>query len=451
MQKLRLLVFLLAATLPALAYQPVTIAQLEQTLAATLDAGHGKPERSDKDLDSTLARQLSGWELTERLSSVRLEKLQARLPGLKSRQALLVLADNSAFLDLPADEIPPHPVPEKETQTFLLNKTAAYIQETLPRIIDLVVTRDTANFDNLKVVTPGAAPPIGMEMGKTLTETELGGFDMAGVLAVVESRPFHPTLHSSETLTYRNGAEKVAYIDGHEVLPPFKGAPKRAPFHGLNNWGVFGPLPEVVVNDILAGEVKWGHWEQGKTGLLAVFRYFVPQEASNYDLQYCCFTTGTWSSVAESEIGNVYENKALWNVYETLLSYHGEISVDLDTGAILRLTIQNDLPDEAPIYRGDLLVEYGPVKLGGKEFILPAHSVTIARHNVPIVDQLPRCPEFHYCMPPTYYHPIDTVVSDTTYRAYHLFRAETHILAEDSTPPPTDSPAPTQDAAPPPQ
>jgi len=40
-----LLVLLLAATLPALAYEPTTVAQLEQTLAATMAAGTKNPTR----------------------------------------------------------------------------------------------------------------------------------------------------------------------------------------------------------------------------------------------------------------------------------------------------------------------------------------------------------------------------------------------------------------------
>jgi hypothetical protein len=115
--------FLAVATLPALAYEPATIAQLEQILAAA----HGKP---DKDL----AKQLGELELTERLSTVRLDKLQASLPGIKSRQALLVLSDNSAFHDLPAAEIPQLPAPDQAIQTYLLNKAASCIQESLPRM-----------------------------------------------------------------------------------------------------------------------------------------------------------------------------------------------------------------------------------------------------------------------------------------------------------------------------
>ena len=51
----------------------VTVAQLEQTLAAA----HGKA-------DAEVARQLSGLELTERLNRVNFAKLKADLPGDKS-------------------------------------------------------------------------------------------------------------------------------------------------------------------------------------------------------------------------------------------------------------------------------------------------------------------------------------------------------------------------------
>ena len=73
----------------------ITVQELEQVLSAA----HGKP-------DAEIARQLSGIELTERLSRARLAHWEARLPGSESRQALLTLADVSQFLDLPASEVP---------------------------------------------------------------------------------------------------------------------------------------------------------------------------------------------------------------------------------------------------------------------------------------------------------------------------------------------------------
>jgi hypothetical protein len=423
-----LAIFLAVATLPALAYEPATIAQLEQILAAA----HGK---SDKDL----AKQLGNLELTERLSTVRLEKLQASLPGIKSRQALLVLSDNSAFHDLPAAEIPQLPALDSAIQTYLLNKAASYIHQALPRMIDIVVSRDTDHYDNLKVVAFGnhvlRELPAYREQEKTMTEAELDrGSPLPPAAAVVEAQPYHSTYKTSETITYRNGEETVTYWNGKEVVPTPENAPKRPPARGLSNWGVFGPLLEVAVNDIVAGKTEWGHWEQGKTGLSAVFRYSVPQDQSNYDVQFCCFTSGRSWDLSTQE---------LWNVYETITSYHGEIAIDLDTGAVLRLTIQTDIPDETPIYRADLFVEYAPVELGGKKYFLPARSVTISQAPVPVKEQ-DRCTGQESCLSPTYFHPKDTVVSDTVYSAYHLFRAETRVLPADASGPAGDSPSSSQ-------
>jgi hypothetical protein len=89
-------------------------------------------------------------------------------------------------------------------------------------------------------------------------------------------------------------------------------------------------------------------------------------------------------------------------------------------------------------------VEYAPVELGGKKYVLPARSVTISQAPVPVVEQAERCPDFHYCLSPTYFHPKDTVVSDTVYHSYHLFRAETRILPTEASDPAGDSPSSSQ-------
>jgi hypothetical protein len=91
MRKLTLLLFLMGIAFPAFATKRVTVEQLEQVLVAA----HGKP-------DAEVARQLSDLELAERLSSATLSRWEAELPGTEARQALIALADISAFLDLPA-------------------------------------------------------------------------------------------------------------------------------------------------------------------------------------------------------------------------------------------------------------------------------------------------------------------------------------------------------------
>ena len=69
----------------------VSVAQLEQMLEAA---------RGSK--DNEVVQELSGVELTERMSSTRLSSSKGRLPGERSRAALVAVADRSAFLALPA-------------------------------------------------------------------------------------------------------------------------------------------------------------------------------------------------------------------------------------------------------------------------------------------------------------------------------------------------------------
>ena len=238
-------IVLSVAARSALAYEPVTITQLEQMLATTRGTS-----------DNALAKQLGELELTERLSTLRLEKLQARLPGEKSRQAMLILSDTSAFHNLPAEEIPPLAPPDSDTQRKILSKTADYIREKIHGLIDIVVARNTAQYDNLKIVsfTDSAVPPA-VRPKKTVTEALANaqmGITLSVASAVVENQPYHLTEKTSETITYRNGAEEVA---GPKKNP--KALPHPPP-PGLNNWGVFGPLLEVVVNDLSGATTGWG-------------------------------------------------------------------------------------------------------------------------------------------------------------------------------------------------
>ena len=412
--------FLLLAHLPASAYEPATIAQLEQMLVAS----HGMS-------DKALAKQLGELELTERLSTVRLKKLQCSAPGEKSRQVLLVLSDISAFHDLPAGETPQLATPDSDTQSKILSKVAEYIREDLPRQIDIVVSRDTAHFDNLKVVSFNHSG-FSTEWAKTKTEVELEAVPSVVPLsaaAVVENQPYHFIEKTSDTLTYRNGAEEVSGLPP----PDHRGQP---PPSGLTNWGVFGPLLEVVINDISGGNTKWSHWEQGARKVLAVFRFDVPEDQSNYDVQYCCFTSGkTWD----------FSGKELWNVYESLTpAYHGEVAVDPETGAIHRLTIQTDIPAGQPIYGAQVLVEYGWVELGRREYLLPAKSVAISVAPVPVMVQEGHCVDSQTCVHGHFAHPKDTVVRDTVYHSYHVFRGETRILPTGISDATGESPSPAQ-------
>ena len=110
------------------------------------------------------------------------------------------------------------------------------------------------------------------------------------------------------------------------------------------------------------GGLIWIRWEQRVGGRLAVFRYSVPKEnqKSAYAAAGCCLPDGDGTGG-----------------FEKRTSYHGEISIDPASGAILRLTIEADLYGFVPLDRSDIMVEYSPVEIGGKNYICPVRSVSI--------------------------------------------------------------------------
>src|ERR1017187_9269364 len=98
MSRLIPFVLLAAMAVPSAASKRDTVAQLEQELTAAC-AAH-KP-------DVEIARKIGNMELSERLTEADLERLKALVvPGSEPAMALQLLADKSAFLDLPASGAP---------------------------------------------------------------------------------------------------------------------------------------------------------------------------------------------------------------------------------------------------------------------------------------------------------------------------------------------------------
>ncbi len=392
MRKLWFLFVLFVAVLPMRAAEKITVEQLEHTLAAA-------HEKREKDL----AKQLGDVELCERLSSPRLAKLQAALPGERFRLALLALADASAFLPLPAAEIPATAPPDVHTQRLILSRAAEDLATSIHKLPDFFARQTTNRFHDLKVSYPINEPVI------------------------LENQAFHPLDSFSNTIYYRNGQEVE---ETNEKQPKIKSRPR----NGLVNWGVFGPLLRIVVTDIYKGRMEWGHWEQRATGPLAVFQYAIPKDKSNYVVKYCCLGL---------------PNEA-WHDFQSIPPFHGEIAIDPATGAVYRLVLITDLSPSDPIFQAEIMVEYEPVEIGGKMYICPRKSVIITTAIVPIVHP-GTCAGFD-CSPPNVSRPKDTAINDTGYDSYHVFRSEMRILPAESTDQerisPPDSPAPAPLSAP---
>jgi VWFA-related protein len=386
MRALAVLITLAGFVLPAFGAKRVTVDRLEQTLAGTRGSQ-----------DAEVARQLSELELTERLSTAKLEHLETELPGEKSRQALMVLADASAFLDLPAAEIPGQPIPDVATQRKILALTVNYVTQTIHQLPNFFATRVTNSYQD----TPALRLP--------------GAINLSGAPAAAY-QPIHLVGDSKVTVTFRDGQELVekSNIDPRVRL--------------LTTAGVFGPILGTVLVDAAKSKLAWSHWEQGQSGLQAVFSYEVPKGNSHYTISYDSIPANNCSTIPQT--------------VSTVVAYHGEMAVDPASGTIVRLMLLADLkPDELTPSNSGIEVEYGQVSIGGTPYFLPVRSVTssIAHFlvNRGAWGHGQGCPGLD--VNPS----LQTSLNDVVFEDYHVFRSDATMLTDSEAARLESQPAPT--------
>ena len=321
--------------------------------------------------DAQKAKQLSGVELTERLSERRLDSLEKIAHGKRTRQELRILTDVSSFLNPPADEILNDVPPNKAAQLAMLALTTTYLRTTIHKLPDLFAKRTTVRYQE---------SPMYLDSGST-----------------ANYQPLHETDSWATTIRYRNGHEVA------ETKPP-----KRKPnAPELVTYGVFGPALNGALDAIEKnGGLEWVRWERGRQGRLAVFRYSVPTEKSLREEGLCCLPSGNGTESLNRYVG-----------------YHEEIAIDPESGAILRLVVRTGLKSTTPLTRSDIMVEYGPVDIGGTIYICPLRSVSIMRARS--VRVLTDWDEWFRI-----YGPYSTLLNDVSFGGYHVFRSNSRILPE---------------------
>jgi hypothetical protein len=301
--------------------------------------------------------------------------LQARLSGKKARQALVALADESVFLAPPSGEIPSTAPPDLATQRLIMSRTVDYVNKTISRLPNF--------FANRTLVRYHESPPKPGQTWKTAAGDQ--------------------SLHLDDTFK-----ATMLFRDGKEVVKEetIQGNPLKPGERTLNTVGTFGPLlATVLAGATSAGsDLSWSRWERGANGPQAVFRYRVPQETPHFLVEF---------GYRANDNGMVYVKK---NV-----PFHGEFAVDPASGAILRLTVQADLEPRLPLERSDIMVEYGPVVIGGNTYICPARSVSISRQRT-IMDINEWGEKFKV------YAPFETLLNDVAYEKFHVFHSTARML-----------------------
>jgi hypothetical protein len=329
---------------------------LEQLLLAA----HGKA-------DAEVARYLYGLELTERFSTIKLSQWDKQLPGRQSRIALVALADESAFLDLPPADIPTAPTPDLATQQRMIALTVDHITKGL-QVPDFVATRITNSFQD---------EPVRLDR----SQAESFRLDAVG------GRPLKFVDTDHATILYVKGWWEV-----HSNVGP--SAPNTG---GIDTSVRLGPILGTVMLDAAHHALAWSHWEQGAAGPEAVFTYAVPREESHYLAEYCC----VFGKDGEKRVP-----------FEEIAAYHGQIAVDPSNGTTLRLVLRADPKLTDPFVVADVAVEYGPVKVGGKTYICPVKSIALS-FGLPVRSKASDDKG-----------ELQTMLNDVAFEKYHRFRID---------------------------
>jgi hypothetical protein len=275
--------------------------------------------------------------------------------------------------------VPATAAPDATEERHMIGLALDYVDKTIPKLPNFFATRSTARYeDELEIPEP---------VGRTMPS----------------GQPWHPTGNNSATVLYRNGKEVV---DGAAEDKKLTVENK-----GLVTRGVFGPILSTVMGDAARSGMRWSHWEEGASGPMAVFRYAVPQAGSHYEVAYLGLASKDGNDAAHPYSG-----------------YQGEIGIDPATGTILRMTLQGEPQPGQSILRGDIMVEYGPVEIGGRIYTCPVRSVSISELWAELVRM-----DFTYGT--RRFRAYKTMLNDVVFKDYHLFRAEVHLLPAGETAP----------------
>jgi hypothetical protein len=364
MKRFVCILMLVVAALPAWCAKKITVAELSDMLKAM---------HEQKKSDTDVAAALKQVQLSELLSRSKMNEFGAFAPGPLTTEQIYVLEARSATLPPPAGELPSTPAPDAAGQKAILDKAAAYASKTWAQLPAISATKTTLRFqDNVEAAAPSSG------IAGSGREVTVGSF--------VSPLQFVHYINSTES-TYSSD-------HGVERLPDDKtrwGANKMIAIREPD------PSPANVFQDAqTGGTITWLRWENlnGKTA--AVFAFQVPKKKSHINANVCCFPnvdqTGmsriSTSSIAgiaggSPDAGGNFQTATDWHNFKSNgVPYHGEFFIDPDTGIVVRMITQLELKQTDVVHQQDTRIDYGPVKVGDKELVLPMKTV-IATEVVP--------------------------------------------------------------------
>ena len=159
-----------------------------------------------------------------------------------------------------------------------------------------------------------------------------------------------------EQLTYENNKESYRTLEVNGQ----KSDTSRAALKGVRSSGEFGGMLEATLDPEVSATYKWvGH--AMATGILCdVFEIEVPRQKSHFGFTF--------------------------NARREVASVTGRIFVNPETHLVRRITLKgSELPKDFGLQSPTLSLEFGMVRIGDSEYLLPLHSVLQAREGKTVV------------------------------------------------------------------
>jgi hypothetical protein len=353
MKRLGWALLLLMGASPAWAARKITVQQLKDLLVSLQQANK---------TDAEVAAELMQVELTEELTRSTMNDVANSVPGPQSSVQMYVLEIHSAVLPPPSSDLPSTPAPDAATQKAILDKAIGYATTIYVQLPHLSATKTTIRF-----------------------EEEWPKIDSGIIQAASQKSLFD--------LDQRHLGQVIRFVKSTEIPVDLeKGAEQDHLSADKAHWGENGQvtllgqepdLANVVKEAQSAGKIDWLRWETVNGKQTAVYAFAVNKKETHYAVDYCCFRHESTDGVQQMHSSalsahNSRLDTSTWDSRKATVPYHGEIFIDPKTGTVVRLVNLAEFKPSEDIRQEDKRIDYAPVKVGDKTFVLPVRTIVSA-------------------------------------------------------------------------
>jgi hypothetical protein len=362
------LVLLLTAAPAWAANKSISVQQLKDLLGSL---------QQQKKTDAQVDDQLKEIELNEELTGSVANSLISYLPGPLSIVRIEILKEQSAYLAPPAADLPATPSPDEVAQKAILDKATNFASKVYMQNPHLSATKTTIRFED-RVITTNSVGLRNFNM--LLTPIKMIGTQV-------------------------------------DEVETDKGAEAAAASRAKTKWGLNGEISEgepgtnlgaIFLEASSSGKIRWLRWQMIDGRKTAVFSFVVEQNNSRFDVNYCCFPkTEIEDKITLSLRAGSIQSVSTWKTFNKVVGYHGEFFIIPNTGIVVRVITHAEMKPTDFVTREDRRIDYGPVVIAGKAYLLPLVSLT-ALETVPNADDS------------TQTHTIRHTLFDVSYQNYKL-------------------------------